>query len=303
VTEPLNRLAGAGLDRAAHRRADGAWLESRLEDPATRAVPVWEGKNLVSFEEPIRPILAPIDHPAFRDPEGVGPIFLGLNETGALFAVGLPAGGGGRPQLEGLGEFKNLHRIGALLGQEAGALLAYARAMVEWHERHRYCGSCGGRTDMADGGHLRRCTNRSCSAEHYPRTDPAVIVLVADGDRCLLARKPEWPSGMHSTIAGFVEPGENLREAVVREVFEETGIEVGEVVFHSSQPWPFPSSLMLGFTAARVGGELRVDPKELEAARWFERSRIRGLVEAGELRLPGRVSIARRLIVEWLGSE
>lgn len=150
---------------------------------------------------------------------------------------------------------------------------------------------------------MRRCTNEDCGAEHYPRTDPAIIVLVTDRDRCLLARKPEWPAGMHSTIAGFVEPGENLREAVAREVLEETGIEVGEVVFHSSQPWPFPSSLMLGFTAARVGGELRIDPGELEDAGWFQRSRIPELVETGELRLPGRVSIARRLIEEWLDSE
>jgi NAD+ diphosphatase len=217
--------------------------------------------------------------------------------------VGLPTEGNGPPPLEDLGEFKNLHRIGALLGQEAGALLAYARAMVEWHERHRFCGNCGHRTEMAEGGHLRRCTNESCRAEHYPRTDPAIIVLVADGSRCLLARKPEWPTGMHSTIAGFVEPGEDLNEAVVREVYEETGIEVGHVAFHSSQPWPFPSSLMLGFTATRVRGELRVDSNELEDARWFERSRIRELVAAGELRLPGRVSIARRLIEEWLGEE
>ena len=303
MTEPLNRFAGAALDRAADRRTDAAWLERRLEDAGSRVVPVWEAHSLVSREAPVRPILLPVDHPVVRDSDALGPIFLGVDEEAALFAVGVSSCGNDRPPLEELGEFKNLHRIGALLDQEAGALLAYARAMVVWHERHRFCGTCGQPTQSAEGGHLRRCTNEDCRAEHYPRTDPAIIVLVEDGDRCLLARKPEWPPGIHSTIAGFVEPGENLREAVVREVLEETGIEVGEVVFHSSQPWPFPSSLMLGFTATRVGGELRVDPKELEDARWFERARIRERVEAGELRLPGEVSIARRLIEEWLGRE
>ncbi len=303
MTEPLNLFAGAALDRAADRRADATWLARRLEDPSTRVVPVWDAHSLVSREDPVHPILLPVDHPLARDTGAVGPVFLGLDEVGALFAVGVPTSGSDRPPLEELGEFRNLHRIGALLGQEAGALLAYARAMVVWHERHRFCGTCGHPTESAEGGHLRRCTDEACSSEHYPRTDPAVIVLVEDGDRCLLGRKPEWPPGMHSTIAGFVEPGENLREAVVREVLEETGIEVGEVVFHSSQPWPFPASLMLGFTATRVGGELRVDATELEDARWFERSRIRELVAAGELRLPGRVSIARRLIEEWLGHE
>jgi NAD+ diphosphatase len=303
VTEPLNRFAGAALDRATDRRTDATWLARRLGDSSSRVVPVWEAHSLVSREEPLHPILLPADHPVARDTGAVGPIFLGLDEVGALFAVGVRTSGNDRPPLEDLGEFKNLHRIGALLGQEAGALLAYARAMVAWHERHRFCGTCGQPTESAEGGHLRRCTDDACRSEHYPRTDPAIIVLVEDGDRCLLGRKAEWPPGMHSTIAGFVEPGENLREAVIREVLEETGIEVGEVAFHSSQPWPFPSSLMLGFMATRVGGELRVDPMELEDARWFERARIRELVVAGELRLPGRVSIARRLIEEWLGPE
>jgi NAD+ diphosphatase len=245
-------------------------------------------------------VCLPIDHPEIAPTSEWEPIFLGLEGGAAIFALGLPSRMDEAPPLLECGEFRDLHRIGGLLRQADGALLAYARAMVVWHARHRFCGSCGHATETAEGGHLRRCRNELCGEEHYPRTDPAVIVLVSDGDRCLLGRKKGWPPAVHSTIAGFVEPGESLREAVEREVLEETGIEVGGVEFHSSQPWPFPSSLMLGFTARRVGGELRVDEDELEDARWFERGAIKELIESGELRLPSRVSIARRLIEDWL---
>src|SRR5262249_49094954 len=146
-------------------------------------------------------------------------------------------------------EFTDLRRVGPLLERFEGSLLAYARGITYWHQRHRFCGVCGAPTRSRDAGHVRVCLNETCKTQHFPRTDPAVIMLVHDGDRCLLGRQSVWPTGMHSTLAGFVEPGESLEEAVAREVREETAIEVTDVAYHSSQPWPFPSSVMLGFHA------------------------------------------------------
>src|SRR5690606_4413961 len=170
-------------------------------------------------------------------------------------------------------------------------LLAYARAMILWRQRHRHCGSCGAATRSESAGHVMKCTNPDCGAEQFPRLDPAVIVLVTDGERALLGRQASWPAGRYSTVAGFVEPGESLEDAVAREVREETGVEVDAVDYHSSQPWPFPSSLMLGFTAhASRTDILRVDD-ELEDVRWWTRAEIAG----GAVGLPFTHSISFRL--------
>ena len=160
---------------------------------------------------------------------------------------------------------------------------------------------CGAATVSDEGGHVRRCTNAHCAQSHFPRTDPAVIMLVHDGERCLLGRKPGWPGGMHSTLAGFVEPGESLEEAVAREVYEETKVTLDEVVYHSSQPWPFPASLMLGFHARARTTDIEVDHSELEDARWYEKSWLLSHKEDDDFRLPRRDSIARRLLEDWLG--
>ncbi len=319
----LNPFAGAALDRAADRRVDPQWIAARREEASTRVVPVWRARNLVAPGpgsaggspgfEPVFLTCAGARGIAEPEPEW---IFLGLDPVGALFAAEVPDGGmaaagtavgsaDAEPEpapLAELGEFHDLHRVGAMLGQPQGSVLAYARAVVTWSRRHRYCGCCGHPTSPREGGHIRQCDNPQCEAQHFPRTDPAIIVLVSDGDRCLLGRKDIWPEGVYSTLAGFVEPGESLSEAVSREVREEAGIEVGSVTYRSSQPWPFPSSLMLGFHAVRTGGELRVDRRELSDARWFERDEVWRRREVG-LRLPPRVSIARRLIEEWLDGD
>jgi NAD+ diphosphatase len=179
-------------------------------------------------------------------------------------------------------------------------MLAYARGLMHWHARHRFCGVCGSPTESAEAGHVRRCTNPACAAMHFPRTDPAVIVLVTDGSRALLGRQKSWPPGMHSVLAGFVEPGESLEDTVRREVHEETGIVVDEITYHSSQPWPFPSSIMLGFTARAATTALHVDPDELESAAWFEREFLLNSPENESFKLSRRDSIARRLIDDWL---
>ena len=189
-------------------------------------------------------------------------------------------------------------RVG-LIDRDEGGALAYARAMTHWHATHLYCGACGAPTESREGGHIRVCTNESCAKHHFPRTDPAVIMLVEKGDRCLLGRKSEWAQGRYSTLAGFVEPGESLEDAVRREVMEETGVVVSDVEYHSSQPWPFPASLMLGFFCKAETEAIHRNDKELEDARWFTREEL----NAGQGGLgiaPRPISIARRLIDDWL---
>ena len=199
--------------------------------------------------------------------------------------------------------FRDLREVGPMLGRDEGAVLAYARGLVHWHRRHRFCGVCGRPTESTQAGHVLRCTNRDCGTSHFPRTDPAVIMLIHDGgERCVLGRQAIWPPGMHSTLAGFVEPGESLEEAVAREIYEEVGLKipVEEVFYHSSQPWPFPSSIMLGFYARAEFAALETAEDELESAAWFTRDQLRRSPEDETFRLPRRDSIARRLVNDWL---
>jgi len=196
--------------------------------------------------------------------------------------------------------FTDLRQLGGRIERREGALLALARAMLFWHARHRFCGLCGNPTRSEEAGHMRRCTESACNTMHFPRTDPAVIMLVSDGDRALMGRSKHFPPGMYSTLAGFVEPGESLEMAVAREVREETGIEVGAVHYHSSQPWPFPANIMLGFHAQALTTEITVDYGELEDARWLERQWLLSHVDDDSFRMPRLDSIARRLIEDWL---
>jgi NAD+ diphosphatase len=306
----LNFFAAPTIDRSSHRRRDDAWVADRLQDPDTRLVPVWGSKNLFANDadepEPRPILLAPFD-PGDLIHRAESITLLGEADSRAYFAVGLrfdnsdadSENGSPPAELADMGRFRDLRRIGALLGRWEGALLAYARAITYWHHRHRFCGSCGSPTTSASAGHLRVCTNAACGQQHFPRTDPAIIVLVTSGERCLLGRQATWPPKMHSTIAGFVEPGESLEAAVVREVLEETGVRVEEINYHSSQPWPFPSSLMLGFTARAADDAIRLNDGELEDARWFSREEMQAALQDKTLRLPTNVSISYRLIEDW----
>jgi NAD+ diphosphatase len=199
--------------------------------------------------------------------------------------------------------FADLRQLGGRLERHEGSLLALARAMVFWHSRHRFCGLCGAPTRSEEAGHMRRCTGDGCKAMHFPRTDPAVIMLVTDGERALLGRNKNFVPGMYSTLAGFVEPGESLEDAVAREVREETAIEVGAVHYHSSQPWPFPANIMLGFYAEATSTAVTVDYGELEDARWFERDWLLSHRDDDSFRMPRLDSIARRLIEDWLAGK
>jgi NAD+ diphosphatase len=299
VTRRLNFYDHSVVDRVGPLRKDEAWIGAQLDDEATRFVPVWRAQNLFVEEMPAAVLLS---RAQLAEIPGET-VLLGSRDGHAVFAVDLSPLDAPLDaiRLDRPAQFGDLRRFGPLIDPGDGTLLAYARGMLYWHSRHRFCGVCGHPTVAIEAGHVRRCTDPACATSHFPRTDPAVIMLVTDGDRCLLGRQPQWPAGMHSTLAGFVEPGESLERAVAREVMEETGIEVDEVTYHSSQPWPFPSSLMLGFTARAVTTELSIDPAELETARWFRKDWLLAHADDDEFRLPRRDSIARRLIEDWLG--
>jgi NAD+ diphosphatase len=197
------------------------------------------------------------------------------------------------------GRFRDLRQVAALLDRQNAALLAYAKAMTTWHHQHRFCGTCGARTRSTNGGHLRTCTNPGCGRHHFPQPEPAIIVLVTSAERCLLGRQATWPKNRYSIIAGFVEPGERVEEAVAREVWEETGVQAEHVRYASSQPWPFPNSLMLGFTAQASSTVTRLSDGELEDAGWFSREEIADGLRRGTLALPPKVAISYHLIESW----
>jgi NAD+ diphosphatase len=298
-----NFYAGVTVDRQSHLRRDAEWIARRLADPTTRILPVWRLQNLViAGNAPSAAWLSP-ERAAALLAEVREIVFLGDRESVAHFAVEVSHLDDPAPvvSLAEAATFTDLRAVGPLMEHEQGALLAYARGLMHWHARHRFCGVCGSPTESIEAGHVRRCTNAACATTHFPRTDPAVIMLVHDGgERALLGRQKVWPPGMHSVLAGFVEPGESLEDAVRREVAEEVGIPVTDVRYHSSQPWPFPSSIMLGFTARAAATDLTIAQDEIETARWYTRAELRASPENEVFRLPRRDSIARRLVEDWL---
>ncbi|MEE8516166.1 MAG: NAD(+) diphosphatase [Alphaproteobacteria bacterium] len=302
--KPTNFFAGSGLDRAGIQRKDAGWVEAQLADPGCRILPMWRDTNLVEMGDD--PTLAMLDADAARGLAGdtADFVLLGVDHAGARFVVDISAHEAPleTPELRGRGDFIGLRDIGALLSRSDGALLAHAKGLMYWHSRHRFCGVCGSATISAEAGHVRKCSDAACATLHFPRTDPAVIMLVTHADKCLLGRKNQWNRYQYSALAGFVEPGESLEEAVAREVKEETAIEVSKVHYHSSQPWPFPGNLMLGFTAEAATTEIEIDPNELVDARWFDRTEVADFEEksGNKLRVARRVSIARHLIRDWL---
>jgi NAD+ diphosphatase len=230
---------------------------------------------------------------------GAEPILLGTDARGAIFALDvslLDEGDAGA--LGGDGRFMELYGIATQLMRDEASLLSHAAWLVHWAQKHRHCGTCGAPTVAADAGHVRCCSDPACGAFHFPRTDPAVIVLVEHDGRCLLAHQKGWPGRLHSCLAGFVEPGEAAEEAVAREVLEESGVTVRDISFHATQPWPYPCSLMIGFYARTDDPTLDLGDDELEEAGWYSREDLRA--EDLDIQLPRHDSIARRLIEDWL---
>ena len=292
------------LDRAGDRRKDPDWIEAQLKDQSSRFVVLWRDQQLlIGNDGNFRAAL--LERDALRgipiDPSEA--VFLGLDhEAASTFALDLTALEDPLAQIEASGSFaenfsfQGLMTTAQHLDDREAALLTFARGMANWHRRHRFCGVCGAPASAAEGGHVRVCTNAACGSQHFPRTDPAVIMLVTDGDRCLLGRQKAWPKQFHSVLAGFVEPGESLEHAVAREVWEEAGIQVDRVTYYGSQPWPFPASVMLGFRAHAVTTDINVDTVELESAEWYSRDWLRSLPDDGEFVFPRRAPIAGRMI-------
>jgi NAD+ diphosphatase len=288
-------LARGEVDRSAHLRGDADWLEAAWADPRTRVIVVGRGQALAELDtEHARLVFV---SPA-QAPDGVQ-FLLGVDDDDvAYFGVAGPL-----PEPSGPGvRAVSLREAGPLLSDRDAGLLTHAVALANWHETFTHCPRCGSLTDPVQSGHSRRCPVDD--SEHFPRVDPAMIVLVTDpDDRALLARNAMWPQRRVSILAGFVEAGESAEQAVTREVAEESGIAVGAVTYLGSQPWPMPQSLMLGFRAAAVGTEIKVDADEIAEANWYSRADLTAAIASGDLLLPPPVSIAHRIIQSWYGSE
>ena len=282
-------LARAVVDRDALRRTDEDWLRRAWASPQARVLRVHDGRVAVTGDPP-RLDLDVDGHPDVPEDRR---FFLGSDDEAPYFAAMVDAG-------EDDPTFQGLRSVGAVLGARDAGLVVHAVSLANWHATHTHCPRCGGPTTPQAAGHVRRCERDG--SEHYPRTDPAVIMSVIDADdRLLLGRQSSWPEGRFSTLAGFVEPGESLEAAVRREVHEEAGITLGEVRYLGSQPWPFPSSLMLGFRAEAASTEVTLHDGEIAEARWFTRAGILEAIRSGDLGVAPTISIARRLIEHWYG--
>lgn len=281
-------FADSPLDHAGLMRADPDWIEDRRREPGAKAV-FFIGGDL-ALDEHGAPLILPARRTGMLPVQAPGLVFIGLEDGQAWFAATLADGAAPRGP-----DFRAW-----AMGSQPGlaAILGRARSLLLWHGRRRFCSSCGARNEAVDGGAKLVCA--SCGTEHFPRVDPSVIMLAHAGERCVLGRQPAWPPGMFSTLAGFMEPGETIEEACAREVKEEVGLTVLSVRYVASQPWPFPSSLMIGLIAEVEAGELRPDD-DIEEARWFSRAEATALMEGHwARRAPPGFSIARMLIGRWI---
>ena len=304
-----NTFAGNPLDRASDRRDKPEWIAEQLASPESLGLAMWNGRPFVESSSKsdegdggglqIAYLPAKLVGELAGGPERL--LFMGLWKETAVFAVDLddvvdPSDG----PLRGFGKFEDLRAVALKLPPTEAAILATAKQMFEWRRRHRHCAVCGQASEAMDGGWKRKCP--SCETEHFPRTDPVVIMLPYHGDRCMLGRQEAWPKGMFSALAGFLEPGESIEEACARELNEEAGLHAVKVRYHSTQPWPYPSSLMIGLIAEVEDEEGAPDQTELSEVRWFTRDEARQLI-AGKLdgvAAPQRLAIAHQLIKAWV---
>lgn len=296
-----NYYTSVKLDRLDPFRQESHWLTETLRQAESKILLLWRNKILL------------LDH---MEPLALSPdlclslidladqqVFLGEDEQKTPWFA-LDFSSAEKEQRPAFPEYpshwRDLRAATPLLDRDTSALLGYAVSLMRWHRRHRYCGTCGHATKPERSGHIRRCSNIGCNLEHYPRTDPAIIVLIEDGDRLLLGRQSWWNPGMHSLLAGYVEPGESLEDAVRREVMEEAGVEVDTIRYHSSQPWPFSSSIMLGFIAKAKTTQIQVNTDELESAEWFSLDQLCKQQSSESFHLPREDAIARRIIDQWI---
>lgn len=290
------------LDRVSHLRNDQQWLSEQMSAATSRLLPVWQQHNLVMSGDTVAAAALEIHHIEQLRDEQADPILLGLVDGTAYFTLDVShiPDPHEHEVLAAAGIFEDLRKVGPYVGRKEGNLLAYARGINYWHQRHRFCGVCGAPTRSEAAGHQRRCTDEACNASHFPRTDVACIMLVYDDDRIIMGKAPRFQGKMQSVLAGFLEPGETLEDCVAREVFEEVGVRVTDVEYQHSQPWPFPASLMVGFRARALDTAITIDEKELLSAEWMSRAELKAITPDSPVQLPRPDSIARRLIEEWL---
>jgi NAD+ diphosphatase len=297
-----NIFAGLELERNGELRDDAEWARAQHADPRARFLLLGAeapGGRRALFEQE-RAALRLLDADERRNLAGESsPTYLGADEIGPLFALSVDAEGDARVARELAADYIDLRSAGTRLPAFQSGLFAYARALLHWQARTRWCSACGSPLSLAALGHRGQCTNERCASEHFPRVDPAMIVIVSWQDRCLLGRQASWGDNRWSTLAGFVEPGESLEDAVRREVYEEAGVRVGACTYHSSQPWPFPQALMLGFCAEAIDPSIRVGC-ELSDARWFGADELVDGIASGTIVLPPRLSVSHELIAHWL---
>ena len=294
----LNLFSSATIDRMARTVGDVDELDVLANSDHARFLPVYDTKVLVANKTG-RLAAAAMEQAELSSRFSCvnPPVYLGCKNDLHYFAVEVISAE------KDVKQFADLRQSAALLNDNDAALLGYALAILTWQRNHQHCGACGAPTITRQGGHVLQCTAPTCAREHYPRTDPAIIVLVEHGDRALFGRKAEWPIHRYSTIAGFVEPGESAEQAVVREVAEETGVEVIDSCYHSSQPWPFPGSLMLGHSAHAGRSQIHLNDRELEEARWLSRQELANRLVCGEFLPPAPISISFRLIEDWFNRQ
>lgn len=296
--ENPNWFAGSPLDRAYDRRSQNGFVEERLNDPNSILIPLWQGDPLIAGGK------AAFLSAAARSelPSNAPIVFLGLLNGSAHFAIDLSAASEypERAPFADLGEYTPIRNAASIIDKADLAMIGHARWLFEWHSKHLHCAVCGAATDIMDGGAKRQCP--SCKAEHFPRSDPVAIVLAIHEGACLLGRGPHFPPGFLSALAGYVEAAETPEEAARRELFEEAGVRLGDVRYQFSQPWPFPSSLMMGFIADAKDRELTLDKEEIEEARWVDLKDVRTMLDGESVDgifLPPKFTIARQLLERW----
>jgi NAD+ diphosphatase len=296
-------FTGSPLDRASEKRTDADWIAARRRDPSSFILPMWRLQPFIIGPEKAQPplelgLLRPGLADSLAAPDAPS-VFLGLEGDKAMFAVDISAARDPASEgpLAGFGHFRDARAAGAMLPAKDAAIMGQAKAMIDWHNRHGFCANCGARSDLADAGWKRFCA--ACNTEHFPRTDPVVIMLGVHGNACLVGRNKRFPGNFYSALAGFMEPGESIEEAVRRELMEEVNLKVGKVHYHATQPWPFPSSLMIGCLAEAESRDFKPDGEEIADAMWVDRDKARRLI-AGErfddISVPPAIAIAHHLI-------
>ena len=308
-------FCGNPLDRASEKRTDAQWIAARRSDPSSLILPMWRLQPFIlGGEKATPPVELGVLKPGLADSLAAPDapcVFLGLEGSNAMFALDISAARDpvSEGAIAGLGHFRDARVAAATLPNKDAAIMGQAKAMIDWHNRHGFCAACGTPTSLTDGGWRRVCGE--CKAEHFPRTDPVVIMLATHrdpklGDACLVGRNKRFPGNFYSALAGFMEPGETIEEAVRRELMEEVNLRVGKVRYHATQPWPFPSSLMIGCLAEAENRDFKPDGEEISDARWLDRETAKKLI-AGErqadISVPPAVAIAHHLIKAFAEGE